>query len=209
MSAASTATRASERRRSSRASLHATTVITAANASDRSVTRINVTSISVSPKPEFDRHLHHDVDRSAEPFGRREPPLTNRLHCPFVQTGSEALQHLHVADRPVAPDDDLEYDLAGETPPACFFRVVRLDLAQEARRRDPAAGPIRSAANPAARSRSDSGSLTLADAGPGPFADATATAGTVRVALDRCPLENADAIAGVGGRRDDRRDDGR
>src|SRR5439155_584153 len=102
-------------------------------------------------------HFDDDVDWRAAALGRREPPLANRLRGAVVEPRAEALEHFDVAHRSVAPHDDLEHHFAGDAAPPRLFGVVGLHLAQQARRIDAAARPIRPAADAAARSGPDAG----------------------------------------------------
>jgi hypothetical protein len=86
------------------------------------------------------------------------------LNRAIVKAGGQALQKLDVADRAVAPDDDLEDDFACESSPSCLFRIVGLHFAQQAGWGDPAAWPIRTAADPTARSRADAGTGAFSNA---------------------------------------------
>src|SRR5213076_2987477 len=121
-------------------------------------------------------------------------PLPNGLHRTIVESSAQALQHLHVADRSIPADDDLENDVARDAAQPCLFCVIRLDFPQQPRRFDSASGSIRSAADSAARSRTDSRSGPFADAGSSPRPGAAAASGAVAVGFRLRLLEHADPI---------------
>src|SRR5205823_822507 len=135
------------------------------------------------PQLEFDRHFDHDVDGRAVTLGGREPPLAHRLRRTIVEAGAEALQHLDVADRSIAPDDDLQDYFPGEPATPRLLGVVGFHFAQNAWRRNPAAGPVRAAADPAARARTDSHAVSFADAGACTRSDTAAAARSPAVVL--------------------------
>src|SRR6478672_4712821 len=116
-----------------------------------------------SPEPEIHRHFHHYVHRRALQRPRRELPLLHRRNGALVETVAQSLKHLDVADRAVAPHDDLHHDIAAHAPATRLFGVVRLHLAQQRGRRDAAAGTIRSAAGAAALALADARALSLPD----------------------------------------------
>ena len=87
-----------------------------------------------SSQPELDRDFDEHVDRRAEPARRREAPLPDGVDRALVEPGAEALHDAHGADAAVAPDDDLEHDVAGEAAPARLLGVVGLDLVKDGRR---------------------------------------------------------------------------
>ena len=112
---------------------------------------------------------------------------------------AESLQHLHVADRSVPPDHDLQDHVADDAALTGLFRIVRFHFAQQPRRFDPAAASIRTAADPTARSGPDSGAVAFADACAGARAHAVAPARSVAVGFGVRLHENADAIPRIGG----------
>src|SRR6185295_5576883 len=109
--------------------------------------------------------FHDHVHGNAEPFGRREAPLAHRADRPIVETRPEAVKEFHLADRAITPHDDFEHDFAGERALPRGLGVVGFDFAQQPRRGDAAAGTVRSAARPAARSGTDAGPAAFAQAG--------------------------------------------
>src|SRR5207253_1673137 len=139
----------------------------------------------------------------------REAPLPYSLHGAIVQPRAEALQDPDLADRSIMPHDDLEKHVARNAATARVVGIVGLHLAEQTGRLDAAAGPIGSAAGAASGSGADSAAIAFAE--PGAFARSGAAAPTGAVAVDVGTRlrEDADAILRVGGRGDDRRDDGR
>ena len=67
----------------------------------------------------------------------------------------------------------------------------------------------RTASGSSTRSRADAGSIAVAESGAASGARATALAGSAALRFGACLLQHADAIAVVGGRRHDRRNDNR
>src|SRR5438128_2057439 len=105
----------------------------------------------MSSQLELHRDLDDHIDGAALSPRGRKAPLTNGLDGAIVQAAAETLQNLHVPDRAVAADDDLEDHVARDPALPRIFRIVGFHLAQQARRLDAAAGPIGSAARAAAR----------------------------------------------------------
>src|SRR5262245_47379909 len=134
MSAASAAMRASDRRRSSRATRHATRLMMSASEVDASVRITNI----MSPQRELDRDFNDHVGGRSQALGGEEFPLPNGLERPLVQAPAESLKNLDVADCAVTTHDDLEHDLAGNAAPPRVLGVVRFDLADQLRRLDAA-----------------------------------------------------------------------
>src|SRR5262245_34283910 len=133
MSAASAATRASDRNRSSRDARHAIALMRIARSVERNVTAKRVMAL---PQPEFHGDFDEHVDRHTLSMRRREAPLPDGLYRAFVETGAESLQNSRLADGAVTPDDDFENDLTGEPALPRLLGVIRLDFAQEAGRLD-------------------------------------------------------------------------
>src|SRR4029078_2323150 len=156
MSCASAATRASDRRRSSRTARHATPQAAIATTIALIVTNMSMTL----PQLELDRDLHENIDRCSEPLRGSELPLPHCLNSPCVQTSGQALKNAHVADRPVPPHNDFHHDFAADIFLPRFFRVVGFDFVQQPRRLNAASGPVRSAARPAAGARADAAAAT-------------------------------------------------
>ena len=149
------------------------------------------------PQPELDRHFDDDVHRRAEAARGLEAPLADRVHRAFVESSAKAPHDLQRADATVAAHHDLENDVAGESAPPRFLRVIRLDLADELGRFDAAPRPIRSSPGAAAGSLSDPGTRTGTQSGA---AAAASTAAVSRsLTLGRRSLgELAGTIARVG-----------
>src|SRR5262249_29444808 len=131
------------------------------------------------------------------------------LHRAIVQSRLQALQHLDLADRAVAPHDDLEHDIARDAALPRVFGVIGTHFAQKTRRLDAAARTIRAAAGAATGSRSDAAAVPGSESRARSRAGAAAFSRTVAVGLGSRLLEHADAVAVVGGRGHDRRDDHR
>src|SRR5262249_51405146 len=121
MSAARSATRAASRRRSSRTTRNATTLISTATASEAIVT-ITINPIP-SPELELDRDLDDHIDRSAEALRGRKAPLSHRLNRAIVQAAGESFENLDVGHRSLARDDNLEYDFTSDAAQARLFGV--------------------------------------------------------------------------------------
>ena len=173
MVAASAATRASERRRASRAVRHATAAHAAAITPDIAASTNSIIvlhSSDGSSQFEFDGNFDDDVHGFALTPSRRKLPLPDRGNGLLIEPLSKPAQHGDVPDPAVAGDDDLEQDVARHPFPARLFGVVGLDLAQQARRLNAAAGSIRSTAGAAAG--------TLAEARPDAIADSLPLAAT-------------------------------
>src|SRR4029453_12773040 len=97
------------------------------------------------------------------PSRRVEAPLPYRLDGAPIEAVPEALEHPYVPHRAIAPDDDLEDDVAFDAAASRIFRIVGFDLAQQAGRIDSAARPVRPATCPAADAFADSSALSGAD----------------------------------------------
>src|SRR5439155_20388483 len=158
---------------------------------------------------EFDRDLYDDIDRRTVTMRRRELPLTHRLHGAIVQSTAQALQNPDVADRAVAPHDDLQHHFAAEPAAPRVFCVVGADFAQQPRRIDSAPRTEWSAAGAASGSRSNAGPVALANARSRAGTGAAAFTGPMTLVVRRRLFEHADPRPVVRGRRDDRRDDDR
>ena len=87
---------------------------------------------------------------------------------------------------------------------SCLFRIVGLHFAEQAGWGDPTAWPIRTAANPAARSRSNAGTGAFSNADSRSAAGAAAKAAAARILTRGYLVEEAGAVARVSRRSDDR-----
>src|SRR4051812_1292565 len=154
---------------------------------------------------ELHRDFDHHVDGGATTMRGRKAPLADRLHGALVEAIAEALQHAHVADAAVAPHHDLHHDVAFDSALPRLLRVIRLHLAQERRRLDAAARPVRSAAGAAALAFTDTAALAFAEAGTFAGAGATAGSGPPALVLRRGLLQHARVRAFVRRGRRDRR----
>ena len=128
------------------------------------------------PQLERDSDFDDHVDRDAVPAGRREAPLAHRFDRALIQSAVEAALDAHVADRAIAPDDDLEHDVSLDPLPSRLVGVERLDLALKTGRIDAGARPIRTAAFAAAAARADARPVAFTDAGAAAGARAAARA---------------------------------
>jgi hypothetical protein len=117
-------------------------------------------------KLEFHSDLDEDVDGHAKAPCGSESPLSDGIDGALVEPGPEPALQSHVADGAIASHDDLQLDIAVDAAAPRVFGVLGLHFAKEGGRRNPAAGPKRSAAGPAPR--------TGPDAGSGPFSEARA-----------------------------------
>src|SRR5437667_2757462 len=208
MSAASAATRASDRRRSSCETRQAIAVMMTARTSEINVTRgRNITTRAPSAQLELDGDFNNHVNWHTMALRGREPPLPDGLYRLVVQPAAEALQDADVADRAVASHDDFQDDLALQSLAPGLFGVIGTDLFEEARRFDTAAGPIGSTAGPTTRSFADAGTLTRANARSRARSCTAACAGAVAFVFRRGLIQHSDARTIVGRRGDDRGDD--
>ena len=109
-----------DRARSCRSNITTTTAMMAVIASATAVTAMRMVSISATsyqlPAPnglagswkrtssqfEFHRDFNHHVDRRAEPFCRREPPLFHGFDRPLVETAAQTVKDPHVPHVPSA-----------------------------------------------------------------------------------------------------------
>src|SRR5688500_1960675 len=96
----------------------------------------------------------------------REAPLAHGVDGALIEPGTQALEHFYAADTAVAPYHDLEHDIPFDAFPPRVFGVLGLDLAQQARRRDSAARPIRSAAGAPSGAGTDAGTVPFANSRP-------------------------------------------
>src|SRR6185436_18426085 len=110
---------------------------------------------------------------------------------------SEALQHLDVADPAIALDDDFQHDVAGHSTLPRLVGVIRPDFAQELRRLDAAARPIRAATDASARAGSDAAAVAFAEAGARSLAGTAVFAGSVAVGRDRRFHQDTNTIAPI------------
>src|SRR5215831_13961867 len=133
----------------------------------------------------------------------REAPLAHGLHRTIVEPAAETAQNAHVADGAVAPDDDLELDVAADVLPARLLGVARLHFLQQARRIDAAARTVRSAPGPTSRAWTDAAAVALAEAGALAAAGAAARPGAVALVLRGRLRQHADAAAIIRRRRHD------
>src|SRR5439155_21455473 len=107
MSAASAATRASDRRRSSCETRQAIAVMMTARTSEINVTRgRNITTRAPSAQLELDGDFNNHVNCYTMALRGREPPLPDGLHRLVVQLAADALQVAGVAHLPHAPPND-------------------------------------------------------------------------------------------------------
>ena len=147
------------------------------------------------PDLELDSDFDDDVDGRALAARGGEAPLAHRLHRVIVEPSAKALHDLDVADRSIASDDDLENHVARDAALAGILRVVRLHFSEQPWRLKAAAGPIRTAAYAAARSRTDARPIASADARSRPKPDTAVSSRSVAVGLRGGLLEYADAVS--------------
>src|SRR5262245_29861024 len=158
-----------------------------------------------SAQPELDSDFHDDVHGDAQPIRGSETPLSHGLNGSVVETGTQPVQQLHIADGAVAPDDDLEDHFTSEAPAPRLFRVVGFYLAEKTRRRDSAAGPIGPAADPAACPWSDTGAGAFAKPDPRSAACAATDPAAPRILTGRQLFQQTGAVARVSWSGDDGR----
>ena len=157
---------------------------------------------------ELHRDFDDDVYRCAQTLGGRSA-IGDRLHGAFVETRAEAPHHLDVANRSVPPHDNFQHDVADDITLPCFLGVIGFHFAQKPRGLDAAARTEWTAARAASRSWSDAGAVAFADSSSLARAGAAACARTVTVGLGRGLLERAGTVAHIGGRGNDRHQEGR
>ena len=83
---------------------------------------------------------HDDVHRRALHAARCKTPLAHGLDGAVAQPAAQSAQHLHVADRAVAPHHNLELHFAFDVAAPRLVRVVGFHFAQQPRRFNAAAG---------------------------------------------------------------------
>src|SRR5262245_19888668 len=140
-------------------------------------------------KRQFDREYHGN--RLALPHARHELPLAGRL-LGFLIEAEDAVERaddLRVADVAIGHDDAFHPDRALHFGAHGFGRVLRLDLSDQPRDRNAAAGPIRPAAGASAKAWAQPGSL------PGA---AACTSSRARSAACARALRRRRALAGNG-----------
>jgi hypothetical protein len=128
------------------------------------------------PQLEVDADFDDDIDWRTATSGRREAPLTHGGDRLLIETAIESAKHLHVTDRSVTPDDDLEHDFAFDAAPPRVVGVARLDFTEKSRRLDPGTGAERPTAFAASGTRADAGSGAFTDTAAATRAGAAATA---------------------------------
>ena len=139
------------------------------------------------PQGEFDGDFDDDVDRLAATPRRAETPLANGCNRALIKAGAATLQNRDVADRAVAPHDDLEHHVSGDAAAPRVVGVIGLDLAQQSRRLDAASRAEGTAARAAAGTVANAGSESFAAAGALACAGAAASSGALALTRFACP----------------------
>src|SRR5262249_46646594 len=151
--AESAATRASERRRSSRSRCQANPPHASAANIETIISTNRTESTRVPPDHRNTNSTATSTSTSTgDPSSRAGPnrPLPPGVHGALLEPRAKPLQHADAAHAAIAADDDFQQALAGDAAAARLLRVVRLHLLQQPRRLDAAAGPVRPAADAAA-----------------------------------------------------------
>jgi hypothetical protein len=130
-------------------------------------------------QPELDGYFDEHIDRGPKSLCRRETPLPDRIDRTLIEPCPEATDEPNVSDTAVAPNDDLEHHVASQSAASRFVGVVRLDLLEDARRRNAAAGPIRSTSSAPTGTFSDPRTAAFAHARPGSSARAACRPGAL------------------------------
>jgi hypothetical protein len=107
------------------------------------------------PQGELNGDFDDHVDGFTPPSRRAEPPLANRGDSTLIQAGATSLEDRYVANGTIAPHDNFENDIAGDSTAPRLVGVLGLHLAQQSRRFDSTARPERATAGSSAGAVTD------------------------------------------------------
>ena len=135
---------------------------------------IDVSRLSANPEVDHDRD--QDVDRRARKTSRLESPLSDCCHGFFIEAAAvQRLDHTYLRRVSLACDDDFQHNGALNHLSERVSRIPWLDFFEQTRRGYGPASTVKAPAGSAARSWTES--LSMSRANPGPRSGANAAPG--------------------------------